>query len=84
MGAVFANSGSFQEKRYSSLNQHALWNCLSDSQKLGATGLSNFGYELVFVRKESADQIAIMLNGNSLATVNESGDIDTNPEINIR
>jgi len=84
MGAASVNSGDFQERRHSSMSQVALWNCLSIPQKLGANNLSKFGYELAFVRKEMEDKTAIMLNGSSVALVNDSGEIDTNPEIVVR
>ncbi len=84
MEAAFASSERFQERRRTALNQRSLWNCLSDSQRMGANNLSKFGYELVFVRKGSVNQKAVMLNGSSLAVIDESGDIDTNPDIKIR
>ncbi len=84
MAASYASSEQSQERRHSSLNQRALWNCLSVTQKLGANNLTKFGYELAFVRQETTDRKAIMLNGSSMAVVDDSGDIDTNPEIKIR
>jgi hypothetical protein len=73
-----------EERRKSSLAQSVLWRKLSEEQKINAESLSKFGYDLEFMRNESADKIIIMLNGNNIATINENGDIDTNPDIKIR
>ena len=74
----------FEERRKSTLEQNALWRRLSEEQKINAESLSKFGYNLEFIRNEAANKIIIMLNGSSIATINENGDIDTNPDINIR
>ena len=73
-----------EERRKSSLAQSVLWRKLSEEQKINAESLSKFGYDLEFMRNESADKIIIMLNGNNIATINKNGDIDTNPDIKIR
>lgn len=73
-----------QERRHNNPEKSGLWNKLSITQKFSATGLTQFGYDLSYVRKSDSGNIAIMLCGNNAATVNSEGDIDTSPEITIR
>ncbi|MEW6984482.1 hypothetical protein AAD001_17680 [Colwelliaceae bacterium 6471] len=73
-----------QERRHNNPGKSGLWNKLSITQKFAATGLTQFGYDLSFVRKSDSGNMAIMLCGNNAATVNSEGDVDTSPEITIR
>ena len=83
MEATGVISENFLERRRSSSNQRTLWNSLSISQKLQAKKLLKFGYELTFLHKDTTDKMAILLYGESIVTVNDSGDIINFSEIMI-
>lgn len=78
------HQGVQRERRHSSPDKQALWARLSISQRLSATNLSHFGYELMFIRHTNDGGLAIFLCGQSIATINVDGDIDSAPEIQIR
>lgn len=72
------------ERRYYSPDQSTLWDKLSLAQKFAASSLTQFGYDLAFIRNSSNGCMAILLcNGNS-ATISVEGEIDTSPGITIR
>ncbi len=83
MKAADMFSENLLEMQHSSSNQHKLWNNLSISQNLEAKNLHKAGYELTFLCKDSADMMAIMLNGENIVTVNDHGDINKSSEFMI-
>ena len=73
------------DRRHYTPEQSDLWGRLSLSQKFSTSSLNQFGYDLAFIRNENTSgSIAILLCGDSIATVSTEGDINTNPEIVIR
>lgn len=81
---VNQNNLSQQCRRNNAQNPASLWNKLSVTQKYSARSLSNFGYDLTFIRNNNSENIAILLCGENIATVNEEGDIDTSANITLR
>jgi len=76
---------SFLDRRNYTPEQSELWERLSLSQKFSTSSLNQFGYDLAFIRNANSDgSIAILLCGDSVATVASDGDINSNPDIIIR
>jgi len=75
----------FHDRRQSTVAQPDLWNQLSLSQKFSAQSLSNYGYDLAFIRnKNTSNSTAIFLCGDNIATIDYEGEINTNPAIAVR
>ncbi|WP_440876933.1 hypothetical protein [Thalassotalea sp. PLHSN55] len=72
------------ERRHYSPEQTALWDKLSLAQKFAASSLTQFGYDLAFIRNSQAKSIAILLCDDKVATITDDGEIDTSPDIIIR
>ncbi len=72
------------ERRYYSPEQTALWDKLSLAQKFAASSLTQFGYDLAFIRSSSNGNVAILLCDGNSATISSDGEIDTAPSITIR
>lgn len=76
---------TFVDKRNPNRINKNLWESLSLSQKFSTSGLTKFGYDIVFIRNQNTDNcLAILTCGGSVATVNAEGDVDSNPTIKIR
>ena len=71
-----------QERRNFTPEKSSLWNKLSFSQKIAATKLTQFGYDLMYLRDNGS--IAILICGDSVAIVDSDGDIDTSSNVTIR
>lgn len=65
-----------------SFNEHM--GLLSDEQRIAMYDLYNFGYDLAFVRTTAQGKLAVLTQGESIATIDQFGDVAVNPEINIR
>lgn len=61
-----------------------LWNKLSLAQKFAASSLTQFGYDLTYIRNSSVGNLAILLCNDNAATISIEGEIDTSPNIVIR
>ncbi len=61
-----------------------LWNKLSLAQKFAASSLTQFGYDLTYIRNSNVGNIAIMLCDDNAATISTEGEINTSPNIIIR
>lgn len=72
------------ERRQHSPDKSGLWSHLSISQKYSAKSLSGFGYDLVFIRENNNDSIAVLTCGESIACIDANGNIDSSPTIKIR
>ena len=72
------------ERRHYSPEPETLWDKLSLAQKFAASSLTQFGYELAFIRTGQIGSLAILLCDNNAATITDNGDINTNPDIVIR
>lgn len=72
------------ERRISVEDQSNLWDKLSLAQKFAASSLTQFGYDLAFVREQQGGSTAILLCDNNTATISADGEINTAPSIQIR
>jgi len=72
------------ERRQQALASETLWNKLSLAQKFAASSLTQFGYDLSFIRHSGTGSLAILLCNGNAATISSEGEIDTSPELVIR
>lgn len=72
------------ERRQASVEEESLWDKLSLAQKFAASSLTQFGYDLAFIRSSSSGNVAVLLCENNAATIADDGEIDTAPGIDIR
>lgn len=72
------------ERRKQNSAPENLWNKLSLAQKFAASSLTQFGYDLSFIRNSREGSLAILLCNNQAATISSEGEIDTSPDIVIR
>lgn len=72
------------ERRVSAEDQSTLWDKLSLAQKFAASSLTQFGYDLAYVREQQGGSTAILLCDNNTATISSDGEINTAPAIHIR
>lgn len=61
-----------------------LWNKLSLAQKFAASSLTQFGYDLTYIRNSNVGNLAILLCNENAATISSEGEINTSPDIVIR
>ena len=72
------------ERRQYTPEKSQLWDKLTLAQKFAASSLTQFGYDLAFIRSSSAGSLAILLCDGNAATIQDDGQIDTAPDIHIR
>ena len=72
------------ERHQAERDRSLWWSKLTISQKYAANSLTQFGYELSFIRNQNNESLAVMTCSDSVATVNADGDIDSSPNIVIR
>ena len=72
------------ERRQQNLAPETLWNKLSLAQKFAASSLTQFGYDLSYIRNSSAGSLAVLLCNDNAATISSEGEINTSPDIVIR
>jgi hypothetical protein len=79
------HSSAQQERRQYNPKSSDLWAYLTLEQRHAVSNLSNFGYELKFIRKvEGVHGIAFLFCGENKATVDLDGNIQSDPPFNIR
>ncbi|ABL98942.1 hypothetical protein SHAM105786_07380 [Shewanella amazonensis] len=60
------------------------WNKLTTAQRFAFYTLAKLGYQLLFVRGQQSQPLAITRQDERLATINSWGDIDFAPDIQLR
>ena len=75
---------SENDRRQITLNHQKLWMKLNAAQKVAASSLFNFGFELKFIRVCPSEKLVGLLLDGKPATITEEGDINTHPNIVIR
>ncbi len=65
-------------------NADTMWDKLNLSQQYAVCSLGQFGYLLSYVRTVSNSSLAILKQDSKIATINESGTININPQIICR
>jgi len=72
------------ERRQYTHEQATLWDKLSLAQKFAASSMTQFGYDLSFIRNSNNGNLAILQCNGKAATINSEGDVNTTPDIIIR
>lgn len=72
------------ERRQYVAEQSNLWDKLSLAQKFATSSLTQFGYDLAFIRNSNAGSLAVLLRDGNAATITNDGEIDTSPNISVR
>jgi len=72
------------ERRHYDQDQSALWDKLTLAQKFAASSLTQFGYDLAFIRNSQSGSLAVLLCDGNKATITGDGEIDTAPQIHLR
>lgn len=72
------------ERRQTRLNRETLWNDLTQEQKFSVNHLNQDGYELAFIRRSQAGNLAILLQDEHILTISTYGKINTDSSLSIR
>ena len=72
------------ERRHHSHDKTMLWDKLTLAQKFAASSLTQFGYDMAFIRFSRTGNLAVLICSGEAATITADGDIDTKPQIAIR
>ena len=72
------------ERRQYTTEQASLWDKLSLAQKFAASSMTQFGYDLSFLRNSNSGSLAILQCNGKTATINDEGEVDPTPSITIR
>ncbi|KGJ87011.1 hypothetical protein [Colwellia psychrerythraea] len=72
------------DSRQQDHDKDTLWDKLNFSQQYSVCTLGQFGYQLAYVRSIGDSTLAILKQDDKIATINQAGSININPEINCR
>lgn len=84
MHAIAGKEALLERRDISSDNCDDVWEELSLAQKFAASSLTQFGYELVFIRNDKVSSLAVLMCNESIATISKAGEINTAPNIKLR
>jgi len=84
MQATAQREALLERRMQSDFATGALWEKLSLAQKFAASSLTQFGYDLTYIRNSNIGNLAILLCNGNAATISTEGEIDTSPDIVIR
>lgn len=84
MQAIALRETLLERRQQDNVAMNSLWNKLSLAQKFAASSLTQFGYDLTYIRNSHSGSLAILLCNGNAATISSEGDIDTSPNIVIR
>ena len=83
MEAVLSREVLLERRQYVA-EQSTLWDKLSLAQKFAASSLTQFGYDIAFIRNSKSGSLAILMCEGNAATISDEGEINTSPDIVIR
>jgi hypothetical protein len=72
------------ERRQYTQAEESLWDRLSLAQKFAASSITQFGYDLSFIRNSNSGSLAILQCNGKAATINDEGEVNSTPDIIIR
>jgi hypothetical protein len=72
------------ERRQYTPEEASLWYKLSLAQKFAASSMTQFGYDLSFIRNSNSGSLAILQCNGKTATINGEGEVNSTPSITIR
>jgi len=84
MQATAQREALLERRQQNNIATDTLWNKLSLAQKFAASSLTQFGYDLTYIRNSNAGSMAIVLCNDNAATISSEGEINTSPVIVIR
>ena len=84
MQATAQREALLERRQQNNIATDTLWNKLSLAQKFAASSLTQFGYDLTYIRNSNAGSMAILLCNDNAATISSEGEINTSPDIVIR
>ncbi len=83
--ALAMQQAEFSERRQQKWdNTDELWQDLTLAQKFAASNLMQFGYVVSFIRDYHNIHIAILTCNDKVAVISKVGEINTQPNIEIR
>lgn len=81
---LVAASTFLTDNREKNDNADTMWDKLNLSQQYAVCTLGQFGYLLTYVRSIGDTTLAILKQDGKMATINEAGIINVNPEVKCR
>lgn len=78
------NISTENDRRQISLNNQTLWTELNNGQKVAASSLFHYGFELKFIRICPTEKLVGLLLDGKPATIDDESDMNTSPSIDIR
>jgi len=72
------------DSRQQKHNKETMWDKLNFSQQYAVCTLGQFGYLLTYVRSIGDTTLAILKQDDKIATINEAGIINVNPDVMCR
>jgi len=84
MQATVQRETLLERRQQTNIIADTLWNKLSLAQKFAASSLTQFGYDLTYIRNSNVGSLAILLCNDNAATISSEGEINTSPGIVIR
>lgn len=75
---------SGDDRRQSRASESERLSNMTMSQKFSVNSLIQYGYHFAFTRDSEHGLIAVLLCGNSVATVDPQGEINTSPGLTMR
>jgi len=81
---LVAVSNLLVDNRQNNANADTMWDKLNFSQQYAVCSLGQFGYLLSYVRNVGSNTLAILKQDGKVATINESGTININPQVICR
>ncbi len=84
MQATVQREVLLERRQQNNIVAETLWNKLSLAQKFAASSLTQFGYDLTYIRNSNTGNLAILLCNGNAATISSEGEINTSPDIVIR
>jgi hypothetical protein len=81
---LVAASTFLTDSREKNDNADTMWDKLNFSQQYAVCTLGQFGYLLTYVRSIGDTTLAILKQDGKIATINEAGIINVNPEVKCR
>jgi len=73
-----------EDRRKAEAKLQALLHKLTLSQEFRLIEAAHFGFQLAFIRDTGEGKVAMVRQDEKYITVSESGDVDYQPDVNIR
>lgn len=84
MGLAMQREDLLERRKDMQEDADELWEGLTLAQKFSASSLRQFGYKLNFIRDFYDSHLAVLTCNDNIAIISKVGEIDTDPNIDIR